>query len=129
MIDKEEEAAAETQQKIVQTADKGHRQVDFTVKFEIKSVAIELTGNKADLAGNAKLLSFGYVNQGVTIKKRKNFIEANAFGVTFGVYNSFEEVYKFIMRTKNTMQATLEHVQSTLKDDEYVQSLKEAVDL
>ena len=95
---------------VVQKADKGLRMVDFTVTFNVKSVAIELTGNKTDLQGNSKLLSFGFANQGVTIKKRKNFIEVNAFGVTFGVYNSFEEVYKFIMRSKNTIQATLEHV-------------------
>jgi hypothetical protein len=27
----------------------------------------------------------------------------NMFGVTLGTYNKFEELYKFLMRTKNTM--------------------------
>lgn len=49
-------------------------------------------------------------------------------GVTLGVYNSFEEVYKFAMRSQNTMLQVKDHVESSLKDDEYVQELKAAVD-
>ena len=55
-------------------------------------------------------------------------IEVNAFGVTLGVYNSLEELYKFAIQSKNTVTRALEHVQSTLNDDEYLEELKQALE-
>lgn len=98
------------------------------MQFHIKSVQVELTGNKSDAYGNSKLLSFGFQEQGFTLKKQRDTIEANMLGVTFGVYNSFEEVYTFAMRSQNTMLQVKDHVESSLKDDEYIQELKSAID-
>jgi len=36
--------------------------IDFSVNFHIDTVAIEMTGNKSDLYGNSKLMSFGFAN-------------------------------------------------------------------
>ena len=72
------------------------------------TVSIELTGNKSDQYGNSKLVSFGFENQGFNIIKEGNTIKMNMFGVTLGTYNRFEELYKFIMRTKNTVTKVTE---------------------
>ena len=56
---------------------------------------IELTANKAGPNMFRKLLSFGFENNGFNIKKIGPKIEINAFGVTLGVYDSFEEIYLF----------------------------------
>jgi predicted ATP-binding protein involved in virulence len=50
------------------------------------------------------------------------------FGVTLGSYNKFEELYKFIMRTKNTMLKVKDTMASQIKDEAYVQNLKKAID-
>lgn len=34
------------------------------------------------------------------------------FGVTLGTYNRFEELYKFIMRTSNTITSVKETIES-----------------
>ena len=62
-----------------------------------------MTGNKSDYYGNSKLMSFGCEKQGFSVIKHNKAIKINMFGVTLGSYNRFEEVYKFIMRTKNTV--------------------------
>lgn len=126
--EKEEAEALEQQQLAVQKADKALAAINFRLQFHIKSVKVELTGNKSDAYGNSKLLSFGFQEQGFTVKKHRDQIEVNVLGVTLGVYNTFEEVYKFAMRSQNTMLQVKDHVESSLKDDEYVQELKAAVE-
>lgn len=59
-----------------------------------------MTGNKNDLYGNSKLMSFGVEDQGFTIQKTGKELTVNMFGITLGSYNKFEELYKFGMRTK-----------------------------
>lgn len=87
-----------------------------------------MTGSKLDSYGNSKLISFGFKDQGLKLVKDGQRIEVNVFGVTLGIYNSIEELYKFGIQSKNTVQRALEHVQSTLKDDEYIEELKQAIE-
>ena len=95
--------ALEKHQLAVQEIDKALKSMDFTVNFCVDTVAIEMTGNKSDNFGNSKLMSLGFENQGFSIEKENKVIRVNMFGLTLGTYNKFEELYKFIMRTKNTM--------------------------
>ena len=44
-----------------------------------------------------------------------------------GSYNTFEELYKFAMRTKNTMSGVVENLQS-LKAEAYVNEFKLAIE-
>ena len=62
-----------------------------------------MTGNKSDIYGNSKLVSVGFEDQGFSITKDGENIRMNFFGVTVGCYNRFEELYKFAMRTQNTV--------------------------
>lgn len=50
------------------------------------------------------------------------------FGVTLGAYNSFEQIYMFLMRTKNTALKVVENVKTTLNQEEYVQSMRQVVE-
>ena len=77
--------------------------LDFSFTFAIDKVSIEMTGNKSDNFGNTKLMSFGFEKQNLSITKEAENIRFNIFGMTLGSYNKFEELYKFIMRTKNTL--------------------------
>ena len=55
-------------------------------------------------------MSFGFENQGVKINKQDQVISMNMFGVTLGTYNKFEELYKFLMRTKNTVTSVADNL-------------------
>jgi hypothetical protein len=57
-------------------------------------------------------MSFGFENQGFEINKFNKVINLNMFGLTLGTYNRFEELYKFGMRTKNTMTTVKEMIES-----------------
>jgi hypothetical protein len=46
------------------------------------------------------------------LKKDGPTFELNAFGVTLGVFNSFESLYKFAMVSKNTGTIMAENVQA-----------------
>lgn len=92
------------------------RFLDLKVGFHVDTLSVEMTGNKSDFYGNSKLVSLGFENQGFVIQKVKNDIKTNFFGVTLGCHNRFEEVYKFIMRTKNTVTEVGEKLQSEFKD-------------
>ena len=54
-------------------------------------------------------------------------ITMNMFGVTLGTYNRFEELYKFLMRTKNTVTNVTENLAQQVSDKKYVEELKQAV--
>ena len=87
-----------------------------------------MTGSKTDSIGNSKLVSFGFANQSFNICKIKNEIRINMFGVTLGTYTTFEQIYNFLMRTKNTAMKVLENVKDTVDQEAYVQHMKQAVD-
>jgi len=87
-----------------------------------------MTGNKSDNFGNSKLMSMGFENQGFTLKKEGQAIKVNMFGVTLGTYNKFDELYKFIMRTKNTMTEVKNQLASQFNDEAYVKNLKAAIE-
>ena len=57
-------------------------------------------------------MSFGFEKQGFNIVKSDKTIKLNMFGVTLGCYNKFEELYKFVMRTKYTMMGIKERLES-----------------
>jgi hypothetical protein len=87
-----------------------------------------MTGNKSDQVGNSKLMSFGVQNQGFVMNKEGNEITMNMFGVTIGSYNKFEEVYKFLMRTKNTVLKVTDNVKNALDEETYIKAMKDAVE-
>ena len=86
------------------------------ITFHASTISIEMTGNKSDSYGNSKLMSFGLENQVLTVTKIKKIIKLNAFGLTLGTYNSSEELYKFLMRSKNTMSSIFENLQSIKRE-------------
>ena len=73
-------------------------------------------------------MSFGVENQGFIMSKMDRTITMNMFGVTIGSYNRFEEVYKLLMRTKNTVVGVTENVKTALDKETYIQQLKETVE-
>mmetsp|Transcript_8327 Transcript_8327/g.13927 ORF Transcript_8327/g.13927 Transcript_8327/m.13927 type:complete len:183 (-) Transcript_8327:602-1150(-) len=130
MKKKEKEAmeAVEKHQLAVQQLDKALAEVDFKVTFHIDQLSVEMTGNKSDYFGNSKLVSLGFENQGFFVQKLRQEIQVNFFGVTVGTYNRFEELYKFIMRTKNTVTQVTSQLQSEMKDEQYLNDLKLAIE-
>jgi hypothetical protein len=78
-----------------------------------------MTGNKSDFYGNSKLMSFGFEKQHFSLSKDGKVIKLNAFGITLGVFNQFEELFKFAMRTNSTMISVGERIKSQMKDEEY----------
>lgn len=42
------------------------------------------------------------------------------FGITIGTYTKFNQIYSFLMRTKNTALKVLENVKDTLDQDQYI---------
>ena len=86
--------------------------MDVAFKFNLECISIEMTGNKSDYYGNSKLMSFGLEQQHFSLVKSGKSIKLNAFGITLGVFNKFEEQYKFVMRTKNTMTSVQEKLTS-----------------
>ena len=95
------------------------------ITFHASTISIEMTGNKSDSYGNSKLMSFGLENQVLTVTKIKKIIKLNAFGLTLGTYNSSEELYKFLMRSKNTMSSIFENLQSIKRERYNLQELIE----
>ena len=49
------------------------------------------------------------------------------FGVTIGSYNKFEELFRFIIRTKSTMSGIQENLMSQLDEQKEVREMKEAI--
>ena len=50
------------------------------------------------------------------------------FGLTIGTYDKFEELYKFMMRTKYTVQSVQERVYAQLEDTDEVREMKQAIE-
>lgn len=73
-----------------------------------------MTGNKRDFAGNARLMSFGVEKQGFSVDKSDSQILVNMFGLTLGSYSRFEDLYKFAMRTQNTIKGATAELASSI---------------
>lgn len=52
----------------------------------------------------------------------------NLFGVTIGSYNKFEELYKFGMRTKYTMQKVTEELAGVVSQEQYILDMRNAIE-
>ena len=50
------------------------------------------------------------------------------FGLTIGTYDKFEELYKFMMRTKYTVMSVQERVQAQIEDNDEVREMKQAIE-
>lgn len=50
------------------------------------------------------------------------------FGLTIGTYDKFEELYKFMMRTKYTVMSVQERVQAQMEDTDEVREMKQAIE-
>ena len=50
------------------------------------------------------------------------------FGLTIGTYDKFEELYKFMMRTKYTVMSVQERVQAQIEDTDEVREMKQAIE-
>lgn len=103
----------------MQSLDKAIKKVDILFKFNLENISIEMTGNKSDFYGNSKLMSFGFEKQHFSLSKDGKVIKLNAFGITLGIFNQFEELYKFAMRTNSTMISVRDRIKSQIKDEEY----------
>lgn len=42
------------------------------------------------------------------------------FGVTIGSYNTFDQIYMFLMRTKNTALKVVKNVKETVENETYI---------
>lgn len=102
--------------------------IDCHIKFALQEVAIEMVGSKTDTFGNTKLTSCGVAKQSFLIQKEGPTIALNMFGVTLGTYNSFEEIYKFLIKTKNTGAKVAARVKKQLDEEEHIQAMKEALE-
>lgn len=71
----------------------------------IDEIQVEATDSRReDRTGNKKLLSFGCEKQKYSIKKTEdNEIVMNVCGWTIKSFESFDLLYKFIVRTQNSM--------------------------
>lgn len=83
--------------------DRKLKRINFRMNFHVDVLSFELTGNKQDKYGNQKLISVGFENQSFQLLKQDKVIKLNMFGLTLGTYDKFEELYKFMMRTKYTV--------------------------
>jgi len=104
--------------------DKQLATIDMQIGFKMNSTQIEMTASKTDSIGNSKLMSFGLADQSFKIIKQRNDISINMFGITIGTYNHFEQIYNFMMKTKNTALKVVENVKNTVDQDMYVQQVK-----
>ena len=50
------------------------------------------------------------------------------FGVTLGTYNKFEELYKFLMRTKNTFTSVGDNIKNQMNEETYIKELQMRVE-
>lgn len=98
------------------------------MKFRLEKVAIDMTGNKRDVAGNSRLMSFGVESQGFSVEKAEQQILINMFGLTLGSYNKFEELYKFGMRTNNTIKRATEELAGAISQEQYVLDMRNAIE-
>lgn len=55
-------------------------------------------------------------------------MKLNMFGLTIGTYERFEDLYKFMMRTKYTMQSVQERVTAQIEDTDEVKEMKQAIE-
>lgn len=63
------------------------------------------------------------------ILKQEKKIELDVFGVTVGVYNSFEGLYRFALQAKDTAEQALARAKRDFQDDEYVEELKQIFEI
>ena len=55
--------------------DRKLKRLNARVNFHIDVLSFELTGNKSDIKGNKKLMSFGFEDQHISVsKKSSNFL-------------------------------------------------------
>jgi len=95
----------------------------------LEKVAIDMTGNKRDMGGNSRLMSFGVESQGFSVEKADQQILINMFGLTLGSYSKFKDLYKFGMRTNNTIKAAAEQLQGEINQEQYVLDMREAIEI
>lgn len=108
--------------------DRKLKKINCRINFHIENLSFELTGNKTDAQGNQKLISLGFENQNIQITKQEKIIKINMFGLTIGTYDKFEELYKFLMRTKYTVVSAQERVTSQIAEIDEVNDMKSAID-
>jgi len=51
------------------------------------------------------------------------------FGLTLGSYSKFEDLYKFGMRTNNTIKLATEQLQGEINQEQYVLDMREAIEI
>ena len=87
------------------------------------TISVEMTGNKSDQFGNAKLMSYGLTKQSFNITKSGEVLKLNMFGMTIGTFTKFEELYKFLLRTKTTVMNVSENLGTVMKAETYIKTL------
>lgn len=50
------------------------------------------------------------------------------FGLTLGSYSKFEELYKFGMRTNNTIKKATDQLQGEISQEQYVLDMRTAIE-
>ena len=50
------------------------------------------------------------------------------FGITLGSYTKFEELYKFGVRTTNTIKGAVEELHGAISEDKYVDEMRTAIE-
>ena len=50
------------------------------------------------------------------------------FGLTLGTYSKFEDLYKFGMRTNNTIKLATEQLQGEISQEQYVVDMRNAIE-
>lgn len=98
------------------------------MQFEIDLMSFEFTGSKnQDKFGNKKLFNFGCESQKYTIQKSGDSIESKICGWTVGCHGSFEEHYKFLIKTNNEFKEIAKQMVEQFSEDTYVKMLLKEV--
>jgi len=103
--------------------------IDFSFVFQIDNVAIEMTGSKCnDSFGNKKLMNFGCEDQKYSVKKKGENINIKVCGWTIGAHNNLQELYKFLLKSKEMVSQTGDTIMNEMSEEAYVKQLIEEVE-
>lgn len=103
--------------------------IDFNAVFQIDNVAVEMTGSKCnDTFGNKKLMNFGCEDQKYSVKKKGENINIKVCGWTIGAHDSLQELYKFLIKSKDMVHKTSSVIIQEMSEEAYMKQLMEEVE-
>ena len=88
-----------------------------------------MTGSKCnDTFGNKKLMNFGCEDQKYGVNKKGESINFKVCGWTIGCHEKIEDLYKFLVRTKDMAAKTRSTLINEISEETYIKQLIEEVE-